>query len=123
LTTVDQAKGERLHSRPQFLPDGKQLLFTVPAASGPPFAVLHFATGGFRTLVKGGDNGRYSPSGHLTYVRDATLFALPFDLRTLAATGSETPVVEGISSIGPTGTGDYTFSETGVLVYSERQGS
>jgi Tol biopolymer transport system component len=44
-------------------------------------------------------------------------------VRTLAATGSETPVVEGISSIGPTGTGDYTFSETGVLVYSERQGS
>jgi Tol biopolymer transport system component len=123
LTTIDQAKGERMHSRPQFLPDGRQLLFTVTGANGPEFAVLDLEKGGYRTIAKGGDNGRYSPTGHLTYVREATLFALPFDLRRLAAVGSETPVVEGISTIGPTGTGDYAFSDTGVLVYSERQGA
>jgi Tol biopolymer transport system component len=59
------------------------------------------------------------PTGHLTFVRDSTLFAAPFDLRRLAVTGTEVPIVEGISGTGPTGTADYTFSDTGLLVYSE----
>src|SRR6185503_19903613 len=90
---------------------------------GPQFAVLDLEKGGYHKIVKGGDNGRYSPTGHLTYVRDATMFALPFDLEKLTAIGSETPVVEGVSTIGPTGTGDYTFWQTGTLVYSERMGA
>src|SRR5262249_27000115 len=31
----------------------------------------------------------------------------------------EVPVVEDISTVGPQGTGDYTFSQSGLLVYSE----
>jgi len=120
LTKVDQAKGERSHTRPQFLPGGRQLLFTVTTSDGPQFAVLDLEKGGYRTVAKGGDNGHYARSGHLLYVRDATLFAQPFDLQRLAATGSESPVVERISTQGPIGTGDYAFSDTGVLVYSER---
>ena len=120
ITKVDKAKGERSHTRPQFLPGGKQLLFTLTTSEGPQFAVLDLDKGGYRTVAKGGDNGRYAPSGHLLYVRDATLFAQPFDVQRLAAAGSESPVVERISTQGPIGTGDYAFSDTGILVYSER---
>ncbi len=117
LTTVDTAKGEVSHGRPQFLPGGKQILFTINGSSDPQFAVLDLATGKYTRVAKGGTNGRYAPSGHLTYVRDATLFALPFDLARLQVTGPEVPVVEGVSTVGPDGTADYAFSDNGLLAY------
>ena len=45
------------------------------------------------------------------------MFAVPFDARRLAVTGSEAPVIEGVSSLGSTDIGDYTFSGSGLLVY------
>ena len=120
LTKVDVAKGERSHTRPQFLPNGS-LLFTIASAApdSPHFAVLDLKTGQYRTVARGGDNGQYVPTGHLTFVRDATLFAVPFDLARLTTTGPEVPVVENVSTVGPDNTGDYTFSQNGLLVYSE----
>jgi serine/threonine-protein kinase len=122
LTTVDAAKGEAAHVRPQFLPGGKQLLFTVNpvnSADGAKFAVLDLAKGTYRTIAKGGVNGRYATSGHLTYVSGTTLFAVPFDLGRLEVTGNEVPVIEGVSINGAEGTGDYTVSDAGLLVYIE----
>jgi serine/threonine-protein kinase len=120
LTKIDAAKGERSHTRPQFLPNGS-ILFTISstAADSPHFAVLDPKAGQYRTIARGGDNGQYVPTGHLTFVRDATLFAVPFDLAHLSTTGPEVPVIENISTVGPSNTGDYTFSQSGLLVYSE----
>ncbi len=121
LTTVDDKKGESGHSRPQFLPGEKQLLFTVtmkdPGAGGPQFAVLDLGAGTYRTVARGGKNGRYVPSGHLVYVRGTTLFALPFDVKTMSVTGAEAPVVETVSTQGPPGTSDYAVSDDGLLMY------
>ena len=91
LTTVDPAKGEIAHIRPQFLPDGRHLLFTITpkdASATPQFAVLDLKQGGHRTVAKGGVNGRYVRCGHLTYVRDSTLFAIPFDLNRMVTAGA-----------------------------------
>jgi serine/threonine-protein kinase len=120
LTTIDKSKNETRHVRPQFLPGGRQLLFTVVYASADPqFAVLNLKTGTYQTVARSGDNGQYVPSGHLVCVRNGTLFAQPFDLASRKTMGSEAPVIEGVSSLGPaTGTGDYTVSSNGVLVYS-----
>jgi len=121
LTTVDEKKGETGHSRPQFLPGEKQLLFTLtmkdPGAGGPQFAVLDLGSGTYRTVARGGSNGRYVSTGHLVYLRGATLFAVPFDLKTLSVTGAEAPVVEAVSTQGPPGTADYAVSDDGLLVY------
>jgi Tol biopolymer transport system component len=120
LTTVDASKREASHTRPQFLPDGKHLLFTITstdAAAGPQFAVLNLDDSSQRIIGKGGLNGKYVRSGHLTYVRDATLFAVPFDLASLSIVGGEVPVVERISTTGPPGTADYAVSDTGLLAY------
>jgi serine/threonine-protein kinase len=119
LTTVDNAKGETSHTRPQFLPGGKQLLFTIGLKDQPAsqFAVLDLKTRTYRTVARGGLNGRYVPSGHLTYVRDGTLFAAPFDLTTLSVTGGEIPVVERVSTNGTAATADYAVSDAGLLVY------
>ena len=119
LSTIDAAKGETAHTRPQFLPGGKSLLFTIVSSSpdSPQFAVLDLQKGTYRAIARGGDNGRYVPTGHLTFVRDATLFAVPFDLARLTTTGAEVPIVENISTVGPNGTGDYSVSDSGLLVY------
>jgi serine/threonine-protein kinase len=121
LTTVNRDKGETSHARPQFLPGGRQLLFTVTSASeDPQFAVLDLKKGGYRTIVKSGDNGRYAATGHLLSSRSGTLFALPFDLATMSATGPEAPVVEGVSNVGAgPGVADYAVSPAGLLVYFE----
>jgi hypothetical protein len=120
LTTVNRDKGETAHVRPEFLPDGRRLLFTVQYANADPqFAVLDLGKGSYQTVAKGGDNGRYV-DGRLLSVRAGTLFALPFDLDRLAPTGSEAPVIQGVSATGPVaGTADYAVSRTGMLVYFE----
>jgi len=120
LTTADKSKNETRHIRPQFLPGGRQLLFTVAYASADPqFAVLNLKTGTYQTVARSGDNGQYVPSGHLVCVRNGTLFAQPFDLASLKTTGTEAPVIEGVSMLGPSaGTADYSVSSNGVLVYS-----
>ncbi len=123
LTTVDKAKGETSHSRPQFLPGGKQILFTVNMADGKKFAVMDPGTPGYRIVARGGDNGKYLTSRHLTFLRDRTLFAVPFDLSRMEVTGSEVPVVEGVSILGPPGTADYAVSEGGLLAYFGEEGA
>ena len=116
LTTLDTSKHELVHLRPQVLTP-QQILFTVVTGDAADFAVLDLKTKKYRTVAKGGINGRYMPSGHLTFVRGSTLFAVPFDLASLAPVGTEVPVVENVSTNGPSGTGDYAVSQNGVLVY------
>jgi serine/threonine-protein kinase len=113
---------ETVHAKPQFLP-GNRILFTVRKKdAAPQFAIVE--NGKHRTLVAGGDGGRFVPSGlgdgigHLLYGRDETLFALPFDINRLQAAGNEQPVLERVSSVGPLGTADYTVSNGGLLVFS-----
>ena len=121
LTKVAQDKGEVRHLRPEFLPGRQQLLFTVAYGStDSQFAVLDLKNGGYHLVARGGDNGRYAESGHLLSMRSGTLFALPFDLDHLTATGPEAPVIEGMSSAGSgTRTADYAVSQAGLLVYVE----
>ena len=117
LTTLDSSKGETGHVRPQFLPGGRRVLFTVTAQGDPQFAVRELDKPGYRIVTRGGANGQYVGSGHLTFVRGSTLFAIPFNPSRLEVTGGEVPVVENVSVIGPSGTADYSVSASGVLAY------
>jgi serine/threonine-protein kinase len=57
------------------------------------------------------------PSGHLIYVHQKTLFAVPFDVGRLAIVGSPQPMVADISNAADQGA-QFDFSQTGILVYS-----
>jgi serine/threonine-protein kinase len=119
LTTVDATHGEVAHLEPQWLPGGRALLFTVITGSGAALAVFDPATGGKRIIATTGVSNRYVPGGYVTYVRDRTLFAAPFDARRLTITGAEVPVVQDIlvhqTPLGALA--DYAVSGAGLLTY------
>ena len=119
LTTVDAAAGERLHTYPQILPDGRHVLFTVQSTRPSVVAAVPLAGGPPRQLIAGAVRGRYLASGHLAYFDDATarLAAVPFDLGALAPRGS--PVFfEILLATSGDAVPAFEVSENGTLVYS-----
>jgi serine/threonine-protein kinase len=123
LTTPDAKQGETGHFRPELLPGGQAILFEIATGASldaDRVAVLDLKTRTYHAIVNSGWAARYVPTGHLVYRRGAALFAAPFDLKGLAVTGAEAPVVEGISAPRlPTTGAEYAFSSTGLLVFRE----
>ena len=109
---------------PQKLPNGKALLFTfkegIASWDEATIAVEQLDTGERKTLIRGGSDARYLPTGHLIYVVESTVFAVPFDLGRLEVTGGPVPVVEGAmrSSGGATGAAQFSVSEDGTLAFA-----
>ena len=121
-------EGLNLVHGPQMLPDGKTLLFTLAQGGGAsgrrplgpcPRHRAALETGERKTLIDGGADGRYVPTGHLVYVLGGTLFAVPFNLAKLEVTGGPVPIVEGVRRVAAAsvGTAHFAFSDSGSLVY------
>jgi Tol biopolymer transport system component/predicted Ser/Thr protein kinase len=114
-------KGEASHRWPESLPGGKAVLFAA-GQSGINFinaqvAAQSVGTGERRNLIQGGNYPRYAPSGHLVYAQGGSLMAVPFDPQRLAITGAAVPMVEGVLQSPTNGHAQYSFSDTGSLVY------
>ena len=110
---------------PQVLPDGEWVLFTIATAATrdgwdkAQIVVQSLKTSERKTLVSGGSDGRYVPTGHIVYALGGVLFAVPFDLRHLNVTSGPVPIVEGVSrsTTGSTGVAHFSVSSTGSLVF------
>ena len=123
LISVDE--GETIF-RPQMLPGGEWVLFTVLVAGKASWdeaqIVAQSVTTNERTvLIDGGQDGRYLPTGHLVYFLNTVLFAVPFDVGTRQVTGAAVPLVDGVRQVvgaGPRrGAAQFSVSTTGSLVY------
>ena len=103
------------------LPQGNAVLFTVHSqGSGFDEAwieVLDLASKERHVVHRGGTFARYVESGHLIYMNQGTLFAMPFDASSLQPTGSPAPVVQGVGDSAEGGA-YYDVSRNGVLVFS-----
>ena len=85
-----------LAQSPQVLPDRDHVLFTL--AVGPPSDYTRFdtarvvvhslKTGEQKTLVEGGTDARYLPTGHIVYASGGNLLAVVFDLDRLEPKGT-----------------------------------
>ena len=121
--------GETSHRWPQVLPGSQAILFTASAVAGnfddADIDVISLKTGERKTVARGGFSPRYLPTatgtGHLIYLRQGTLFAMPFDPGRLAAIGSPAPILEDVSSNGTAG-GDFAFARNGSFVYLSGKG-
>ena len=118
LATVNSDEGEVGYIHPEFLPEGKDLLFTIYAGSAYQTAWLSLETGERRVVLENARQARYLPTGHLIYEQASTgnLTAVPFDLAALEVAGDSVPVVQQVRQSSP-GQVDYAISENGTLVY------
>ena len=112
------AEGQQTHISPHFLPDGRHFIYTVSAASArePGVFVASLDDAQPVKLLDLPTNTAYA-NGYLLFMRDTTLMAQPFDVRTRSLSGEAVPIAEGVQMNPATGTGAFSASETGVLVY------
>jgi serine/threonine-protein kinase len=123
---VATEKGEQAHG-PQLLPGGQWVLFSLARGSGETrwdvaeIVVQSLASGERRVVWRGGSDARYVTTGHLVYAFEDALFALPFDVARVEASGGPVPLFSGIRrALGMavnTGSAQYGVSDHGTLVY------
>jgi len=115
------AAGEIAHRWPQILPGGKAVLFSAYSSMtglvGATVEAQSLKDGRRKTLVRGGVWARYLPSGHLVYLANGTLFAVPFDADRLQIFGTPTPVLDQVAYSTAWGSAQIDFSRTGALIY------
>jgi serine/threonine-protein kinase len=106
------------------LPGGRAVLFTSNDEDGAyddaVLVIQPLPSGTRKVVLRGGHYGRYLPSGHLLFVRDATLFAAPFDLDRLETVGQPVPIIEGVASSAENGGAQFDVSASGTLVYLQQ---
>ena len=124
LTRPDQERGEADHLSPVRLPGGRAVLFTTTSRTGGPrqIALLDLETGDWKNLVREGTSPRYVESGHLLYVANGVLQAVPFDLRTRTTAGTPVPVLQQFAILGgvlPV----LDVAANGTLVYTRGSGT
>ena len=118
--------GEATHRWPQMLPAGQAVLFTVSGNvsnyENATVEIVTLKTGERRTLQSGAYFGRFAPSsvsgGHLLYIHEGVLFAVPLiELGGLKTQGDPVPVLQDVASLSTSGAGQFDISRTGVLVF------
>jgi eukaryotic-like serine/threonine-protein kinase len=121
LTTLDQQAGEVTQRWPQVLPGGNAVLFTSNTHGGnyedADIVVYSISSGRRKTVQHGGFFARYMATGHIVYMHDGTLFALPFDLKRLEVTGQPVPILGGVLAVPGDASAQVSFSQGGNLLY------
>ena len=119
MTTPNVSQGEIDHVYPQILPGGQAVLFTITAEriEESLIAVLSLDTLEHTVLLRGGSYPRYSPTGHVLYGMEGTLFAVGFDRDRLETLGSPVSVQQGLLTKGQ-GAANFDLSASGSLIYT-----
>ena len=129
ITTLDADAGEVSHRLPFVLPGSRAVLYTVRdrtfgAWESAKVVVESLESGERRVVVENAADARFVPTGHLLFVRSATLMAIPFDPDTLTVAGGPVALIDGIAqqlNSGNTGldsgAAHFTTSGSGTLMY------
>ncbi|PWT92909.1 MAG: hypothetical protein C5B55_05455, partial [Blastocatellia bacterium] len=123
ISKLDASKQERTHRWPQVMPNGKAVLFTVGTLDSPDsyenanIEALILATGERRLILKGASMARYVPTGHLIFARGGGLYAVRFNVETLATQGTTEPVLQGVAGDLTTGAAQFAIADDGTLAY------
>jgi dipeptidyl aminopeptidase/acylaminoacyl peptidase len=117
VTTL--AGGHQSHRFPAFLPDGEHFLYYAegPQARDSGVFVGQLQTSESRRVLGAESAAFYAPSGHLLFVRQGTLFAQSFDLRSLETAGEPVALAGSVPSEGSSPA--FSISDTGILTYRD----
>jgi serine/threonine protein kinase len=121
--SIISVKPDEIAHGPQLLPGGQSLLFTLATGGNADrwnkarIVAESLESQERTTLIDGGSDARYLPTGHLAYALGGVVFAVPFDVKRLALGGSPMPIVEGVRRAAPGGAAQFGISDTGSLAY------
>jgi serine/threonine protein kinase/Tol biopolymer transport system component len=123
ITSVDQSRGDTRHVWPQFLPDGRRVLYvavktTAGRETDKPSEIRVAALDGSenQTLVQAESSATFA-AGHLIYSRDGSLVAQPLDPVALRVSGDAHPIAEDVANEGSRYTA-FSVSSSGMLVFA-----
>jgi len=128
VTVVDPSRKENYHVHPQFLPDGKHFLY-FRMSQDPETQGIYVGSidakpeqQSLKPVLLTDRQGVYAASlvggtGRLLLLRDATLFAQPFDTGHFELSGEPVPVADQVASTPVVRLGYFSVSENNVLVY------
>ncbi len=120
LTRLDTARKEFQHWFPQGLPGNRGIIYTsyaTPAMTRSRIEAFDFRSRKTKVLVEGAMFGRYSRSGHLLFMRNGAIFAVPFDAASLEVRGTPVPVQDDVAWLQQDGLGGFAVSPNGTLAY------
>jgi Tol biopolymer transport system component len=121
LPTVVTAleKDELWHSWPQFLPDGRHLLYFAANKEPVNSAIYVQEPGSARRILvlKNATRGMWAPPGYLLFVREGTLFAQRMDPKTFQVEGEPLTVAPDVAVNEGNGRNAFAVSQNGVLAY------
>lgn len=118
LLGIPDVAGMNRQYWPHSLPEGKALLFTRANRAGDSrIELFNLETRDSRALVEAAYHASYSPTGHITFIREGSLWAVPFDLDNLLLSGPEVMLIEGIEALPFVLYASYSLSDSGKLIY------
>jgi eukaryotic-like serine/threonine-protein kinase len=122
ITQTNSDAGERSHRWPHFLPGGRRVLFVSQLGSETfdeaTIEVVDLDTLARTVILKGGSYPLYSSSGHLIYGSNGTIYAAPFDAKSLTVRSMPSPVLAGVVTQNLTGGVNITIAHDGTFVYN-----
>jgi serine/threonine-protein kinase len=119
----DMVQGHVTQRWPQALPGNRTILYTgsttVDTFEDACLVAQTLDTAPPRLIQCGGSFWTYAPSGHILFFHAGTLFAAPFDVKSLTITGSSLPVIKDVGGSAVSGVAWFSLARNGLLAYVE----
>jgi Tol biopolymer transport system component len=119
VTSVDPSRGNVSDIWPHFLPDDRRFLYVdwVLGHAARELRVGSLDSKESRVVTRLDSMAEYASPGYLLFVRDATLFAQPFDASRARLHGEPLLVAESVHYFYGPAHASFSVSQTGVLAY------
>lgn len=121
IANIDPASQQRAIVWPDAIPGTNVVLATAwNAGAWDTARILAYPTdrGEPKVVIEGASFARYSPTGHLLFMRGGHLMAVPFDAKTLEAGRNAVAVVNRVAHGSADGEAHFAISPAGHLVYA-----
>jgi Tol biopolymer transport system component len=119
VPAISLAEGDRSHHWPQFLPDGRHILY-LSSGTSEKMNGIYVQELGSKTRVqvmRGTMRAMWSPPGYLLFTREGNLFAQRMNAATYQLEGEPLSVAEDVMSNESNGRSTFAVSQNGVLLY------
>jgi eukaryotic-like serine/threonine-protein kinase len=119
LSTPDSATNELGHWHPQFLADGRHVIFSTyrTPVTDSDVEIIDLKTGERTVVIKGANYGRVLPSGELIFLRGNSIFAANFDASALKAVGQPVEVLKDVAVYDTEARPYFAYSRDGTMIY------